>query len=201
MHIWKQFKKNWLHGYLNQLRNLQKLENLLVHRTRNVNFPPLCNGVSGKIAFEIYWPLVKSTMTGYRLKEKLFGFLRRCCCRCWLSLLLFLVALLQVEKIKEVFINRYTSIRWFNAVCTVFLCSKGPYFDLIGFRSVLTFVRLIGIWSRSEILAWLQLWSLGPNKLQGVGICPLINHLPIIFSPKLIWIDWSSPKIGLDFRK
>ena len=30
---------------------------------------------------------------------------------------------------------------------------------------------LLGRWLRT--IAWLQLWSLGPNKLQGVGICPL----------------------------
>ena len=27
------------------------------------------------------------------------------------------------------------------------------------------------------------------------------NYTPIIFSSKLIWIDWSLPKIGRDFRK
>ena len=31
------------------------------------------------------------------------------------------------------------------------------------------------------LLAWLQLRSLRPKKLQGVGICPLINHTPINF--------------------
>ena len=50
-------------------------------------------------------------------------------------------------------------------------------------------------------VSWLQLWSLGPNKLQGVGICQLINYTPIIFSSKLIWIDLNSPKIGRHFRK
>ena len=49
-------------------------------------------------------------------------------------------------------------------------------------------------------LAQLQLWSLDPNKLQGLGICHLINYTPIIFSPKLIRIDWSSPKLWNDFR-
>ena len=92
-------------------------------------------------------------MAENRRHKKLIGFLRRCCSRCWLSLLPFLVTLLQIEKIKEVFIDRYTSIRWFQAVCAVFLCSKGPYFDLIGFRGVLTFMRLIGVWSRSEFNA------------------------------------------------
>ena len=95
---------------------------------------------------------VKAQMAENRRNKKSFNFLRRCCCRCWLSWL-FLVTFLQVEKIKEVFIDRYTSIRWFEAVSTVFLCSKGPYFDLSGFRCVLTFVRLIGVRSRSEFNA------------------------------------------------
>ena len=48
-------------------------------------------------------------------------------------------------------------------------------------------------------VAWLQLWRLRSNKLQGVGICPLKNYIPIIFLSKLIWL--SLPKIGCDFRK
>ena len=40
-------------------------------------------------------------------------------------------------------------------------------------------------------LAWLQLWSLEPNKPQGVNIRALINHTPIIFSSELNWIDGS----------
>ena len=45
-------------------------------------------------------------------------------------------------------------------------------------------------------LAWLQLCSLGPNKLQGVDICSLINYSTIIFSSELIWIDWSTRKVA-----
>ena len=45
-------------------------------------------------------------------------------------------------------------------------------------------------------LAWLQLWSLGPTKLQRVDICSLMNYTPIIFSSDLIWIDWSTWKMA-----
>ena len=47
-----------------------------------------------------------------------------------------------------------------------------------------------------ESLAWLQLWSLGPKKLQGVNICSLINYTTVIFSSELIWIDWSTQKVA-----
>ena len=40
-------------------------------------------------------------------------------------------------------------------------------------------------------LAWLQLWSLGPHKLQEVDICSLMNYTPIIFS-----VDWSTRKVS-----
>ena len=36
------------------------------------------------------------------------------------------------------------------------------------------------------------------KHMDGVGFCPLMNP---IFSLKLIWIDWSMPKIWCDFRK
>ena len=48
---------------------------------------------------------------------------------------------------------------------------------------------------RTAASLW-ALWSLGPNKPQGVGIrrymaiCPLINHTQIIFPSKLTWLDW-----------
>ena len=44
-------------------------------------------------------------------------------------------------------------------------------------------------------LAWLQLWSLRPNKLQ-IDICLLINYTVTIFSSELIWIDWSTQKVA-----
>ena len=54
------------------------------------------------------------------------------------------------------------------------------------------------------MLAWLQLWSLEPNKPQGVNISLLIIHTPIIFGSELIWIDgrWKYLKCSefLDFK-
>ena len=47
-----------------------------------------------------------------------------------------------------------------------------------------------------ERVAWLQLWSLGPNKLQRVNICSLINYTTIIFSSETIWIDWGTQKMA-----
>jgi hypothetical protein len=31
------------------------------------------------------------------------------------------------------------------------------------------------------------------KQATGIGICPLINYTPIIFSSKLIWTDWKTP--------
>ena len=48
----------------------------------------------------------------------------------------------------------------------------------------------------THILAWLQLWSLGTNKLRGVNICSLINYTPIVFTLELIWVDWSKRNVA-----
>ena len=58
------------------------------------------------------------------------------------------------------------------------------------------YVSLYCISTINYLLAWLQLWSLGSNKLQGVDICSLINYTTIIFSSELIWIDWSTQKVA-----
>ena len=47
------------------------------------------------------------------------------------------------------------------------------------------------------VLAWLQLWTLGPNKLQAVDICPLINFTPIIFYQNLFGLIGARQKLGV----